>query len=169
MNECLLMQTDNSNAHNLQDRFRNSSVATAVRASENISNGLGVLGHQLKLPKTASWQGESAWILDGLRYSAIDGLDAQKVLGYVNEAEHGADAQYITKAGRQAKQALLSTASPLAASVALSKNLTPLVSKCNEILNNLQKLIDAEHEAETHQAVHRESPKDNSSPSKKGL
>lgn len=164
-------QTPPVDIHHTMRRLRDSNVASVQRASGSLLSGLGVLKNHLELPKTSKWQGESAWILDGIRASAIDGLDLKKSLGYAADAENHSDKVYVSKASRQAKQALLSTASPIGAAVALTKNLNPLVSKCNEILEGLSQVVQQERatDRDGDRAMERASPKDKSGPSKKGI
>lgn len=128
----------------LSTRFHESGLATAQRAGLGIKNGLGVLKNQFEQEKNSAWPGQAAWIIDGLRFSASDGLDIQLSLGHLPKHRFTADLAYLNEACAQAKQSLFSVASPVGAANALSKNILPFLTMCQDISDELEKMLNKE-------------------------
>lgn len=155
------------------DRFRLASMAAATRAADVLQSGLSLLSHQMQRPKTGAWQGETGWVLDGLKNNALDGLDAQEHLGAKSAEDKKRDQQELVQSGRLAKQALLSSASPIASAVELQKNIGGFTAKCSQILTDLRALTQDDSESDSYYQTHgrraRASEKEESSPGKSGL
>ena len=161
--------SSNPAPQHLLSRFQRASTATATRAAGLLNSGLSLLSHQLQRPKNSTWQGETAWVLDGLKNNALDGLDAQEALGAKSTPDKLVDQRELTQSGKLAKQALLSSPSPMVGAVELQKHVGGFSEKCVQILSELRSLIDGDRETETQSRRTRSIEKETSGPSKKGI
>lgn len=79
-----LVPSAGSTHEGLMARLQRAGLATASRTAGLLQSGLGLLSHQMQRPKNSSWPGETAWVIDGLKHNALDGLDAQEALGVIS-------------------------------------------------------------------------------------
>jgi len=125
-------------------RLQRAGIATATRTAGLLQSGLGLLSHQMQRPKNGSWQGETAWVMDGLKHNALDGLDVQEALGVISLERKQLEQGELAQAGKVAKQALFSTPSPIASAIELQKHVGGFTQKCLSILGDLKRLTEGE-------------------------
>lgn len=156
-----------SYAESIIGRLRSAEVSSAVRAGNNLQDGLNILTHQMGRLKTIGWQGETAWILDALRGNALDGLDYQLSMDKISAGAFDSDRATLSRTGDTARQALMSSPAPIAGAIALQKHLGPFTGCCVNIINQLRVITDGEVEVEAD--LKHETPKDSQNEVKKGL
>lgn len=165
------MSSLSSNVIHYQSRLDQAGMTSAGHTAGSLKSGLSLLAHQFDRSKGASWQGETGFILSNLRNNALDGLDLQCAHGFISKTQLKSESSALLAAKHQATQALFSTASPIGAANALAKNLAPFKLRCESIIQSLNKMVQqyTNDHADTRTDVARETPKDRSDPSKKGI
>src|SRR5690606_30998129 len=113
-----------------------------------LQSGLGLLSHQMQRPKNSSWPGETAWVIDGVKHNALDGLDAQEALGVISLEHKSVEQVELAQAAKAAKQALFSTSSPIASAIELPKHMGGFTQKCLFILGALKRLTEGESDTQ---------------------
>lgn len=159
----------NFNEPELRFKIYKAAIACAERTRAQMRTGLVSLEGQFSETKGQAWQINCSDLLSRLNNNAMDALDIQSALGYINKAKCAESIKQTSQAYQQAFQALMSTPSPVGAAVALSKNLKPFVSRCQHIINDVAMLIERESRMESNRQEeyrnHFERPSDSSNPS----
>jgi len=121
-------------------RFHRGLYASVNRVQQEMSCAITLIEEMQRMLKSTRWQCEVAWLLDGLRNNAMDGIDLEVGLHSMDEREGSTLRHEIQGNFLHARRALFSSPTPVRSAMLFETPMKVFAFTCNGTISRLQAL-----------------------------